>query len=191
MPRRSTQQHDNADDDVAAAVPASAAAVAADGAYPHVRTVSVQPSTSSSSTRRQYTEPLLAGHPDDVVTPLRHTTSSYVVGATSGHGTTTAAALLSPSTSLGGGDGFEISYDVANPNYLVNQHHSLNDDFTDAEQFGRSQSHISGPFTTSITEALTPSGDSFQYVLYPQRWWIVFVFCFISINQSLIWVGAS
>lgn len=110
---------------------------------------------------------------------------------------------LLPSPIRGGGVGggsnefHEISYDIDNSNYAINQSHSLNDDgynipnSGDVSPFMRSP-HF-GPFIGALSSSpilhLHDGADgaanpTHSYRLYPQRWWIIALFCLLAFNQS-------
>jgi hypothetical protein len=44
---------------------------------------------------------------------------------------------------------------------------------------------------SSIHLLLPPDADGGPYTLSPKRWWVLIVFCFLSFNQSFIWITFS
>jgi FLVCR family MFS transporter len=114
----------------------------------------------------------------------------------------------------------DISYDLNNSNYLINQHHhqlSLNNPHaTTSGQlvYGEVMPH-SQPYDYDTDVGQTPTGygnhppfslaahlahsdsiilsrgETFVYAVTPVRWWVLSVFCWLSFMQSFIWITYS
>ena len=136
-------------------------------------------------------------------------------------------------------DQFEVSYDLDNSNYAVNQRHhhrqQLSLDAAEASapdmataMQGTEEAdarYVPGDETEDFGSGIASSSDyarfaaagladsessiafspvphaqggpggggvaSFEFMVSPQRFWVLFVFCFLSFNQSMIWLSFS